>query len=57
MTSTSSPQIVLVVDDEEGIRLLERRVLEKDGYIERQRKFAGEVACVDGHFAFGAVGF
>ena len=32
MTADKPPLIVLVVDDEEGIRMLERRVLEADGY-------------------------
>jgi CheY-like chemotaxis protein len=32
MTSAKSPLTVLVVDDEEGIRMLERRVLEGQGY-------------------------
>jgi two-component system cell cycle sensor histidine kinase/response regulator CckA len=32
MTADKTPLVVLVVDDEEGIRLLERRVLEADGY-------------------------
>jgi CheY-like chemotaxis protein len=32
MTSTKAPLIVVIVDDEEGIRLLERRVLEAEGY-------------------------
>lgn len=32
MTADKPPLIVLVVDDEEGIRRLERRVLEADGY-------------------------
>jgi CheY-like chemotaxis protein len=32
MTSTSSQQIVLIVDDELPVRLLERRMLENEGY-------------------------
>ena len=32
MTADKPPLIVLVVDDEEGIRMLERRVLEAGGY-------------------------
>jgi two-component system cell cycle sensor histidine kinase/response regulator CckA len=32
MTAAKPPLIVLIVDDEEGIRMLERRVLEAEGY-------------------------
>ena len=32
MTAPKPPLIVLVVDDEKGIRMLERRVLEAEGY-------------------------
>jgi CheY-like chemotaxis protein len=32
MTSANPPLIVMIVDDEDGIRLLERRVLEAEGY-------------------------
>jgi CheY-like chemotaxis protein len=32
MAAATPPLIVLIVDDEEGIRMLERRVLEAEGY-------------------------
>lgn len=32
MSSTKSPLIVVIVEDEDAIRILERRVLEADGY-------------------------